>query len=124
MEKIIIHKETIEALKALNTPGDDTDFVAELIQLFFDTTKDLIPQLKNAVNANDLNTIHRISHRLKGSSGNVGAVCLSHICEEMEMASKIKAELNYSHHFLLLEQEYQNAINHLKEFLQNGKFVD
>jgi HPt (histidine-containing phosphotransfer) domain-containing protein len=124
MERNTIDRETIESLKSLNTPGDDTDFVAELIELFFDTTRDLIPQLKTAVTSNDLPTIHRISHRLKGSSGNVGAFCLSHICEEMEMAAKIKAELNFPKQFILLEQEYLNATSQLKEFLQTGKLLD
>jgi len=53
--------------------GDDPEFIEELLDTFVTSTAELMEPLRAGVLAGDVDAIRRESHRLKGSSANVGA---------------------------------------------------
>ena len=68
------------------TMGDD-EFLAELIDLFLNDTPTQLQALRNAVGTGDAEGVAAAAHRLKGSSGNMGAESLSALCLHVEKSS-------------------------------------
>jgi HPt (histidine-containing phosphotransfer) domain-containing protein len=53
--------------------GDDPEFIEDLLETFVSSTVELMEPLRAGVLAGDVDAIRRESHRLKGSSANIGA---------------------------------------------------
>ena len=79
----VINLSVLEGLKKFQQ-ADEPDFVTELIDLFLDDTAVQLESLKGAVSTNDVTEVRRLAHLVKGSSGNIGAVGLAELCQEME----------------------------------------
>ena len=65
-------------------------------------------QLKKAVRKNNLERIESVSHSLKGSGANMGAILLAKICNEIMESAKagiISASINDK--LIILEKEYE-----------------
>jgi two-component system sensor histidine kinase EvgS len=65
--------------------GSDPATVAEVEREFFDTARDAAREIAAT---EDLDTIARAAHRLKGASGMIGAAPLREIAEAVERAAK------------------------------------
>ena len=79
----VISLSVLEGLKKFQE-ADEPDFVTELIDLFLEDTAVQLESLKVAVSKNDVTEVRRLAHLVKGSSGNIGAVGLAELCQEME----------------------------------------
>jgi len=86
-------------MNVLNEPSlDDTvlsalkeateEMFAEIIEAYLEDTPKRLILLLNAFEENNIKAIQEESHCLKGSSGNIGALKLSKICEEIELQSR------------------------------------
>jgi len=65
--------------------GDDLETLAEVEREFLDTARDAANEIDAT---DDLPTIARAAHRLKGASGMIGAEALRGIAEAVERAAK------------------------------------
>jgi HPt (histidine-containing phosphotransfer) domain-containing protein len=65
--------------------GDDPETLADVEREFFETARDAAHEIAAT---DDLATIARAAHRLKGASGMIGAVTLHRIAEAIEAAAK------------------------------------
>ena len=65
--------------------GDDTATLAEVEREFLDTARGAEREIRAT---DDLETIARAAHRLKGASGMIGAEALSRIAAAVERAAK------------------------------------
>ena len=81
-ESQFLEKEKLQSIKDL-ADGDD-EFFVELTDLFFERAPTLLGDMKNALDAGDAHKFERSSHALKGTSGNLGAMRMMKICEELE----------------------------------------
>ena len=68
--------------------GDDPEFVADLLDTFVRSTGELLGPMRASVMAGDIAAVLRDSHRLKGSSANVGAEVLRARSIELERLSR------------------------------------
>ena len=64
-------------------PEDDS-LVREIIGLYLENGPRLLDLLAHGYACGDLGEVHRASHTLKSSSGQVGAVLLAELCKEVE----------------------------------------
>ena len=78
-----IDYEVLDSLGQLQREGQ-SDFVQEMINLFFKAAADLLKDLKEGAANKDAALLHHASHALKSVSANVGAVILSSRCGELE----------------------------------------
>ena len=67
--------------------GDDVDTLAEVEREFLDTARGAEREIRAT---DDLETIARAAHRLKGASGMIGAAALSRIADAVERAAKAR----------------------------------
>lgn len=64
-----------------------SEFELELLQMFTEDLPIYIEEIKNAVTNEDLVTVKRAAHQIKGSSGNVGAKKIESLAAELEKIS-------------------------------------
>ena len=81
-EHPILDAAKLQSIKDL-ADGDD-EFFVELTDLFFERAPLLLNEMKDALSAQDAYKFERSSHALKGTSGNLGAMKMMKICEELE----------------------------------------
>ena len=72
----------------LESLGGDLDFLAELLQTYFDDSPRQIAAMRAAVAAGDAEALRRAAHSLKSNSANFGALALSAKCKELELLGK------------------------------------
>jgi two-component system, sensor histidine kinase and response regulator len=63
---------------------DYPDIVEQLLQLFVDSTPELLEELRAAVDGGDADERRRAAHKLKGSCQNIGATFMATLCLELE----------------------------------------
>lgn len=80
----VLNTSQLETLRSLNEPGEP-DLVAELVDIFVQTSPDMLDDIKKSVEARDFIAIKKSGHKLKGSSGNLGAEALSELCSQLEI---------------------------------------
>ena len=73
------------------TTGGDIGFVRELVETYLADTPAQLDAMTAAVEADDADALVRPSHTLKSSSATVGAMRLSSVARELEMAGRTGA---------------------------------
>jgi HPt (histidine-containing phosphotransfer) domain-containing protein len=68
--------------------GSDAEFVQELIETYLADTPAQLEAMTAAVEADDATALVRPAHTLKSSSATVGAMRLSSVARELEMAGR------------------------------------
>ncbi len=79
----LIDQEQFDTLKSLFADG----FPAFLDSFYLDFEKKE-QELQSALEANQLDTVAKLAHALKGSSANLGAIGIANLCNTLETASK------------------------------------
>ena len=72
----------------LETTGGDIDFVRELVDTYLADTPVQLDAITTAVEDDDAEALVRPAHTLKSSSATVGAMRLSSVARELEMAGR------------------------------------
>jgi len=62
----------------------EPDLVVELIELYVEDARCRLVTLRKSLSARDWPALKREIHSLKGSSGNLGAIQVAWVCEEIE----------------------------------------
>jgi two-component system, sensor histidine kinase and response regulator len=82
-----IDEAQLEAIRALQVPGEP-DVLAQVLDEYAQDAKQLVRQLRQAVEDGDLAVLHRAAHSLKSSSAYVGAQALSAMCDDLDQLCK------------------------------------
>jgi HPt (histidine-containing phosphotransfer) domain-containing protein len=99
--------------------GDDPEFIDELLDTFVSSTTELMTPLRAGVLARDPDAITRESHRLKGSSANIGALLLQSKSSELEQLGRSGAVDGAVELFDAIEAEFARV----RAFLENRRRV-
>jgi HPt (histidine-containing phosphotransfer) domain-containing protein len=74
--------------EVMESTGDDIEFVRELVDTYLADTPTQLEAMTAAVEADDAAALVRPAHTLKSSSATVGAMRLSSVARELEMAGR------------------------------------
>jgi PAS domain S-box-containing protein len=85
-----IDYQTLMAIRALQRPGKP-DVLEKAINMYLDTTPELLRNLRIGLDARDATAVHRAAHSLKSSSANLGARELAALCKELETIGRTQA---------------------------------
>ncbi len=100
--------------------ASDKNFTAQLLEMFALQVPKLIATINEALNKNDLDTVWKSAHKLKGTCLNIGAVKLSALCKELEAKGRANDSSGLKGIALQLEIEFKAAVKDLGEvFLAN-----
>lgn len=75
----------------LESLGGDADFVADLLETYFDESSRLLVAMQEALSTGNAEDLRRTAHSLKSSSASFGAIRLSNECKELENMGKAGA---------------------------------
>ena len=107
------NKEVFNKLSLLTRVCGDEELCEELIRLFLENTPQYIDGLKSSLSKKDVKTLQMQAHTLKGSAITIGAMALSQVAQEMEMAGN-SGDISQACNLLdKLESEYNSLKNTL-----------
>ncbi len=84
--------------------GEDTDFEAELLEMFLQDAERSLRELERAIASRSLQAIEDIAHSLRGASANVGASALALAASQLEQMARSGKLVNPSAAQGLLQQ--------------------
>jgi len=103
----------IDLPSVMDRIGGDEAFLQELIDIFIEDFIKKYTKLKQAIDQNDFQTIKKIGHSLRGSSGNLSLTGLHLITTEMEHSGKEKNIEQAKNLFIQLNKEFEKLKNYL-----------
>ena len=83
----VLNRDSLEALKSLQSEGDD-GFLKEMIELFLEDTPARFADMDAAMASGAQQDFVRAVHSIKGASANFGADDLHHMCAEVEQMGR------------------------------------
>lgn len=86
-EAVVIDQESLDRVRQMQREGQP-DILTRLIDVYLNSSPDLIGKLESALEANDIAAIELNAHTLKSSSANLGALRYSALCSEAEQAAR------------------------------------
>ena len=79
----VVDEKTLERLRRLG----GNELVVKMIDLFSSHAQSVLTQALAAFEAEDLEALERAAHSIKSSAGNVGAIEVRHLAEQIEEAA-------------------------------------
>ena len=87
VEHAVLNRDSLEALKSLQSEGDD-GFLKEMIELFIADTPARFAEMDTALAQGQQQDFVRAVHSIKGASSNFGADDLHNLCAEVEQMGR------------------------------------
>lgn len=67
--------------------GEDSEFEAELLNIFLQDAQDSLQKLERAIASKSLQAVEEAAHSLRGASANVGAIALATVALQLEQTA-------------------------------------
>jgi HPt (histidine-containing phosphotransfer) domain-containing protein len=110
---ISIENKIVEKAKSwIDEYGEE--FFVELVDLYLHDTPKRLIELRRALDAGDTPTLTREAHTLKSSSANVGAMKMSEIARELEIAGRTGEMGRMAEQVTRTEKEFELVRSALK----------
>jgi two-component system, sensor histidine kinase len=79
----VLDQTVLSGIRSLDRQ-DSKNLLSKVISIYLDETPRLLEALESAIKQGDARTTNRVAHRLKSSSGNVGALALAALFKKLE----------------------------------------
>ena len=107
-EAAVLNRESLEALKSLQSEGDD-GFLKEMIELFLTDTPARFADMDAARDAGEQQDFVRAVHSIKGASANFGADELHLLCADVEQMGRAGKMLETTDKVHALHAEFERV---------------
>ncbi len=112
-----LNLQFLEQLRELD-PSGGMDLARQILQVYLDSTGDLVRQAEQAIAAGDADSLRFAAHTLKSSSLNVGAETLSDLFKQLEGLGRV-ANLDGAGALIdLARQEYTQVLKEIRALLE------
>lgn len=95
----------LQSIADLIGGGITLDIASMLVGTFVGSINEEVPLLQAAVENGDLPSIHKVGHKLKGSSANLGFEEFRSLCEALEQHARNNLDFDYKTTFSKLLEE-------------------
>jgi HPt (histidine-containing phosphotransfer) domain-containing protein len=112
----VIDREAFDRL--LESFGGDTDFLAEMLETYFEDSPQQLAAMEAAMAAGDAEQLRRAAHSLKSNSATFGALAFSAQARELEMMAKQGEVQDSEPKVASLIAEYPHVEEGLRELSQ------
>ena len=109
----VLDRQALEMLRSLGGTEQD-GILGKIIRIYCDDTPKQIESLRSAIEAGDSETVRTVSHSLKSSSANLGAVHLTELFKALEIAGRQKDMKEVVELFNRVESVYATTSRLLK----------
>ncbi len=100
---------------------EDSEYVAEILELFLNTTPVEINEIDTALEKDQFETVYRIAHKLKSSTGLLKATALFEVLVKIEEAAKLKTKTDLAILCSRAKDEFDKIEAPLQEYLKEEK---
>ncbi|MGL5063294.1 MAG: Hpt domain-containing protein, partial [Microcoleus sp.] len=83
--------QILHSLRELDD-DDDPNFLGDLIEIYLSDAPQHLETMNEAISLGDADSLKLASHTLKSSSANLGAMCFSEICKDLEHLGRTAVE--------------------------------
>ncbi|MGL5059009.1 MAG: response regulator [Microcoleus sp.] len=83
--------QILHSLRELDD-DDDPNFLGDLIEIYLSDAPQHLETMNEAISLGDADSLKLASHTLKSSSANLGAMCFSEICKDLEHLGRTATE--------------------------------
>lgn len=119
MNDAVLDPTPLNAIRDLEQAGSD-GLLGTIVDLFLAQSIELGDQIRSAVDAGDASDLREAAHSLKSSSANVGAMRVSALCYDLEVAGRDDAMDNAAALSDRLALEINEANAALTEFMASA----
>ncbi len=105
----------LDEIKGLFNVGGNKDLYNTILNLFIEESKDTIALLNESIEKSDYEQAKQIVHKVKGSSGTIGATLLYETCIEFQKALA-ETNLEFIKHYHPI---FNNQLNNLHHIIKN-----
>jgi HPt (histidine-containing phosphotransfer) domain-containing protein len=102
-----IHRAALDTL--LETVGGDPEFLAELLDAYFDDSPAQLDAMRRAAAASNAEELRRAAHSLKSTSANFGALTLAALCQHLEVQANSGTPSDVAEWIARVDAEYERA---------------
>lgn len=103
---------------ALSRLLNNEELLIKVCELYLQSTPIKLEELKDAINNNNLSQISKLSHSLKGSSGDVGAANLHRLFDELEVMASENAMGSMKNKLELILTSYKKLESTINSYLE------
>jgi len=96
--------DNIDLQKIADHLDFDLEDVVMLIEVFKEGAIESLKTMEKAIESNDLDTVYKSAHSIKGSSANLTLNDISNIAKDIEINAKEAKEFNYQVSYNQLEK--------------------
>jgi len=112
----MVEKNLYLCITTLNNLRDATGEVFdEILKIYIDDATININLLRTASKENNFDQLIRLTHTLKGSSRNVGAIKTAELCESFEKSLKENPSCDLEMHINLIQSSNESSLPLLKK---------
>ncbi len=115
----VIDHAAIQTIKDLQMEGQP-DILSKLVKTYIASTQSNIAKLRKISKKNALDDLKFFAHTVKSSSASMGAMHLSEICRELEMACINKTMNDAEHYMGLIESEFLKVKSALEKEIRKS----
>jgi HPt (histidine-containing phosphotransfer) domain-containing protein len=108
VEPALLNRDSLEALKSLQSEGDN-GFLKEMIELFLTDTPCRLADIDAALSLGHQQDFVRAAHSIKGASANFGADDLHNICAQIEQMGRAGRMNETEPNIRALKQEFERV---------------
>ncbi|MDY7006422.1 MAG: response regulator [Cyanobacteriota bacterium] len=116
--KSILDMKMLESI--IKMGGDE--LLSEIIEDYLNYAPGRLAAIREAITANDAKALRMAAHTMRSSSGNLGAVTIGNICNQLENLGRAETTIGATEIFTLLENEYEQFQRALIDFQSSFKF--
>ncbi|WP_373035002.1 response regulator [Sulfurimonas sp.] len=106
--------------KALKRLGNSRELLDKIVAIFIEDTPKSLEDLKDAIDAKDVNAIKLHAHTIKGSSGNIGATELQEYAKEIELNSETMQSKELYEKTAVLKRKTLKLLEVLNAYLKDA----
>ena len=100
---------------------DDSEYLSEILEMYLTNTPAELKELQDSVASEQFETVYKIAHKLKSSTGLLKATALFEVLVKFEETAKLKNKNELIVLGSLVNTEFNKLTNPLNDYLQHGK---
>lgn len=112
-----------EVIRELQSFQGGIDFIEKIVKVFLKSGQQTLWEMKRAAARRDVDGFRELSHSLKGSSGQVGAMLLMEECDRGATICPTEFRENNWKIVSSVEQEFSRARNALLKYLEKKRYA-
>ncbi|HEY6260449.1 MAG TPA: response regulator, partial [Nitrospiraceae bacterium] len=112
-----------QPIRMLKRPGHP-DPLGKLLAKYLDDSRQLVDQLRHAIESNDPAALNAVAHRLKSSSATLGALTVAARCKELEALGRDRRIEEAPDRFRQLERDFDAVCSVFQAALNKEPFHD